>query len=233
VPTPDSTLKSLLVIGGNSSIAPAIFENALKSSYIVSATTRRFSKAKTENQVFWIPLDLSNKKSTSQFIKKIEGQKFDRIICLVGGVTGSDGSKLSIEFLQNYYLTFVSNLFFIIQELLSHLKKESNMIVLSSRAVNSKSFDFHYAATKGALESFIKSFSEKFNEDRSLVAVRSGLITGSKMFTDMQDSIRLKHYIKSNHKLISVEKICDEIWNLTPKKTKKLNGEVIIIGPEY
>jgi short-subunit dehydrogenase len=104
---------------------------------------------------------------------------------------------------------------------------------MSSRAAYAQSFDPYYAATKGALESFINSLSRHLKPAQSLVSVRAGLIRESRMFFEMPADVRLKHMEISGNSLIDLNLACEEIWKLDPKMTLKHNGEVVYVGPKY
>ena len=225
--------KSLLLIGGNSSLSREIIDLARDSNYSIVVTSRKRVPPKDVDGICWLRLDLHSRRSIKLFLKGIKSIQFDRIICLIGGTTPRHFSQLEIKFIQNYYNTFIANLFYVLQSVIDNLKDESNIIVMSSRAVNSQSFDPHYAATKGALESFINSISRHLDKNKTAICVRSGLIIGSKMFNQMDKDQRKKHFDMSNYALLNIKQICNEIWKLTPIKTLPHNGSVIVIGAEY
>ena len=200
--------------------------------YSICATSRRRNR-KDLAGVRWLPLELGSNRSVHKFLKRVQELKFDRIICLIGGTSVEASIHVNLDDLQYYYKVFISNLFFVLQELQNSLKDESNMLVMSSRAANSKSFDPHYAATKGAVESLVNSLSGRLSEGKSIVAVSSGLIVDSKMYQEMGMDIRNQHLSKSNFKLLNLEDATSKIWNLTPEITKPHNGEVLKIGVVY
>ena len=229
----ESTTNSLLIIGGDSSLASPLFKLAKDSSYSIYATSRRARKYNHADPISWFTLDLESSSSIIEFLEIFREIQLQRIICLVGGTFVNTSTDRGLDELQEYYKIFTSNLFYVLEELSKNLQNNSNIIVMSSRAANSKSFDMHYAATKGATESFVNSYSRFLDSEKSIVAVRCGLILNSRMFFDMDRKIREHHLKLSNQSLLSLEEAAGCIWQLSPNVTASHNGEVINIGVEY
>ena len=225
--------KSLLIVGGDSSIATKIIDRAKHDSYHIVASSRNLSNKSTTDDVLWLHLDLCSEESINRFLDTVHGIQFDRIYVFIGYLRKRNFVDLSLEEIQNYLLPLSSNLFFVIQNLLKNLKGYSNIVAMSSRAVNSQSFDPYYAASKGSLESFLNSISRHLGAGQSVVNVRSGLIVDSTMYKQMHENERKVHKLSSKNSLLELDDFAGEIWKLTPQATSHLSGKTIEIGPVY
>jgi NAD(P)-dependent dehydrogenase (short-subunit alcohol dehydrogenase family) len=107
------------------------------------------------------------------------------------------------------------------------------MVVLSSRSASHPSFDAHYAATKGALESLIHSIAPKLPNSQSVICIAPSLIENSEMFHEMTPENIERHKIRSSKKLLNLNEIAEFISAMSPQVTQLMNGRTISLGSDY
>lgn len=226
---------NLLILGGGSSLASHLIQEALEDNYHVTATVRELPKPPQVGDTRWVQLDLETDESISSFFSAIENTKFQRIIYCIGKTSAPISSKKSVGEVDDYFRIQLSHGAWVIENLIQHLETEgaSQLIFVSSRASTFPSYDAHYAACKAGLQALVSSLSLRVASNQSLVSVTSGLLLNSTMYLDMPVDVRVGHETRSGNKLLTVEQAATQIWKVEMSAAVGINGQVIEIGPTY
>ncbi len=215
-------------------MAPHLIDKFLAEGHIITATYRDVNKTQQDlKDIFWLPLDLNSRDSISDFVKQINEYRFERIIVLIGATSNLEANLGAIDPLYKYYENYISGLHFLIRQTIVCLKDVGNMVVLSSRAASHPSFDAHYAATKGALESLIHSIAPKLSTSQSVICIAPSLIENSEMYHEMTPENIERHKTRSRKKLLSINEVTEFISSLSPQVTQSMSGRTISLGSDY
>lgn len=227
----NSNKKNLLVIGGTSSLSKYIFDLAKKDNYNIYATFKNKSKIKKYKNINWIALDLSSDENVLLFLSDIKNNFYDRVIFLVGETTKKEYDKINIKEMKKYYSDQLSNYIYILQNIFFKIKKNGVIICVTSRAANYGSYDIHYSAVKGAIQSAVKSLS-KFSNKITIFCISPSLIRDSTMFKEMSKKNIKKHVKNTNNQLLKKQEVAEFIWFSYSKSLLNLNGKTIEIGKD-
>jgi NAD(P)-dependent dehydrogenase (short-subunit alcohol dehydrogenase family) len=225
--------KSVLILGGNASLASKIIELIDRNQYQITCTFRKDKPQGHQDFIHWKYLDLENRESIESLLSEIENQRFERIFSFLGEVINSPIQELSYLSILQYHTSHTVNYLYLLTKLAPFLKHGGNMVVMSSRAANNPSYSIHYAATKAALEAYVRCSAMFMGEGTSIVAISSGLIEGSQMSIDMAPEIRDSHRNRARGSLLTREEFAEILWSHTPDLTRAMNGQTIQIGPQY
>lgn len=224
--------KTALILGGSSSLTKAVL-SLLQSEGVSTSVTYRdqFKENVLKNEHYF--LDISKVQKVENFLDDIKGRNFDFVINLIGS-TSNYYSSYEYKSIDEYFRTYVSNLIFLFDNLFmdSRLAKYGRILHISSRAAKYGSFDRFYAASKSAIEAYIKSIPRSIDSSISINAINVGLIVNSKMFLDMDVSTRELHQNKAENNLLDCMEVAQYVVKiLTDIQT--YSGRVIYIGPQY
>jgi NAD(P)-dependent dehydrogenase (short-subunit alcohol dehydrogenase family) len=227
--------KSVLIVGGNSSLASPLIERATQDDFRVLATYKnrtRTVKNLSDDSMF--ELNLESRESIDSLLQSLGGVEFQRIYILIGKLSQQDPYNISYESLTNYFQVYGVNLCYLIDRLTTLLSKDipSFLIFISSRAAISPSYDVMYSSTKACVTSFVRSRASFLHFNQIAVSVTSGLIIGSNMYREMSNQID-RHLELSGGQLLNVEQFTKELWNLDFESLKSRTSQVINIGPVY
>lgn len=228
-----STTKSILIIGGTSSLAENLIRVAKEESFDITATFRGCLENELDDQIHWMNLELSEIESIERFLINLGEKKFDKVFFLIGAVTNKYFLEMTHIELLKYYSSYVANSVYLLQKCFLFLKTTSRILVMSSRAGTNVSYDVHYSSMKSALEAFVRSSSKALTANQSIIGISSGLIENSRMYLDMKPEHRISHKIRAGGSLITVEDLCSEIWLLSSSQSTENNGHTIHVGPIY
>lgn len=221
-----------LLIGGNSSLARGLCVEFKKRETFLTLTHRNKISGEV-NLGATLIMNLESKDSIEEFLKTVANKKFSYIINLIGA-TSSINELPNYEKMQNYFETYTNNLIFLFDNLFlnSILDKNGRILHVSSRAAKYGSFDRFYAASKSAIEGYIRSIPKSLDTSICINAVSVGLITDSKMFSLMKPELRMTHLRRSGNSLFSNHQFAASIMTILEDLNLK-SGEIIEIGPQY
>tara|TARA_B100001250_G_scaffold250727_1_gene215511 strand:+ start:554 stop:1261 length:708 start_codon:yes stop_codon:yes gene_type:complete len=225
--------RNVIIVGASSSIGDAIVKNFYKNGDNIIAT---FNKNKPDSEypsVNYEKLDLGSKSSIKNFAKsKIEGLgRIDIIILLPSILPGK-----SLDEYDNNLIDEVININFTSQVLLfkylfNSLNKKSNILFISSISSMRGSYDPIYAASKSAINGFVKSLAKWAAPHSRVNAIAPSLIKNSSMYFEMDPDRREIHISESPSKnLISIDHLADIIFELCDSKWSNLNGQIINVN---
>lgn len=220
--------KEVLILGGSSSLAGRVISDLLAAGCNVTATNRQPNSSKATS-LDWLALDISKTPSIDSFLSAIAQRKFDAILLFIGAP-----SKVS-QFASDYVQTYFTNTLFLVERLLSQLKKDSSsgFIHISSRSSIYPSRDMLYSAVKSGLNAGFRSMTIGLDNRIKIISVATGLILGSSMANDMPDEIRKDHLMRSKENLLDVGAFSSKILGLMAEMDNLETGSIIEIGPSY
>ena len=116
----------------------------------------------------------------------------------------------------------------LLKQVLPFLTSDAAILMLSSISAQRGSFDPIYAASKGAMLSFVKSVATQLSPGCRINALAPSLVEGSKMYLDMAPS-RRDYHKESNPlgNLISIEDIARVAYDIVQPHWRHLNGACI------
>ena len=224
-------MKNVLIIGASSSLGELVVKNFSKASHKIVATYS--STKKNFKNIDEYKLDLTSNKSINDFSSFIinEKVKFDICIFLSGYLPGK-----SIEDYTNSELEDVININFLgfaktFKKILPSFQNNSQLLVVSSISGQRGSYDPVYAASKGALISFMKSIATASPLKIRANAIAPGLIENTSMFNDMKLA-RQKFHIEQSptKKLTNKEDLSKIILDITKPHWSNMNGAIIQVN---
>lgn len=222
--------KSILIIGGSSSLGPSIVNRFINRNYRVFSTF--FSSSQKTSKAINFFLDLNNNNSIHDFAsnKEIKEAKFDVVIFLSGILLGKsidDYSFDEIEEVTSINFTGIAKTF---KSLKNSFAYKSKIVFISSVSATRGSYDPIYSASKGALVSFMKSIYLWSNGNILTTAINPNLIHGSTMFNEMIKSRQEFHKKNSpTGELTTIEEFSKIIINLVESDFSEINGKIIDI----
>lgn len=231
-------MKNLVLIGGSSSLGGDICEIFTRENYKVYASYfSNNKKTSTLKNLEFHHLDLTNSssiKNFSEFLVK-KNIKIDVLISLAGIIPGKNLAEYS-----DIDLDLVSDVNFLgqiklLKKLLPLITNKSRLIFLSSISAQKGSYDPIYAASKGAILSFVKSMLLSLPPGSTINAIAPGLIDNSSMFNKMDFEIQKMH-AKTTHtgKFLNINDLSKIIFDLCQDHWKHLNGACIDLnGGQY
>lgn len=225
-------INRLLILGGTSSFAGELINNAKNNNYEVIASFREISTGLVKSEIELIPLDIQHLDSIEKFLSQIDNYNFSRIVCLIGALSevhSIDSHKASSKYIE----TYVTNFIYLLDNLLFSNRVEDNckILIVSSRSAKYGSFDYYYAIAKASIEAYVKSKS-KSTPQVQINALSIGLIKGSKMFNEMPTEVSNAHEKRTNYKLLTVPEVAKEILEIFDRSAID-SGTTIYFGPQY
>ena len=123
----------------------------------------------------------------------------------------------------------------ILQEILSLIHSKSKIIMFSSISGQKGSFDPIYAASKGAVLSFVKSMVSQIPKGATINAIAPSLIEESSMYFAMKKNRRDFHRSQTQTgQLLKTDDLSNIIYDLCKPHWNHLNGSCIDInGGQY
>lgn len=227
----DSKLQDLVVIvGASSSIGFLISQKFSNSGLDVIGTYSAGARNLKLVTSLELCLDLSNDKSIEKFAGDLKefDKKIGVLIFLAGILPGKslqDYESIEIDKVMSINFSGQAKVLSKITPLLS---SEACILMFSSISARRGSFDPIYAASKGALLSFVKSMSSKLPSGVRINALAPGLIEGSSMHIEMDPEIQEMHKAQSHSKnLLSIEDLSEIVFDVCQSKWSHLNGACI------
>lgn len=188
-------MKRLLISGASSGIGLVTSEYFYNKGYDIVTIGRSESNLPCPN----LEVDFS-KQLTKHCLTELfsEQQPFDTFINCAGLLPGKDfkaycDSEKNQIFNVNFFAPVNICETLLAQQLLN---KDAVIILLSSISAYKGSFDEMYSATKGAINSFIKSLALKIAPDYRVVGVAPGMTERTRM-TEQLVTGRFEHTLKS------------------------------------
>jgi 3-oxoacyl-[acyl-carrier protein] reductase len=221
---------SVVIIGASASIGPQISQKFIERGSEVLSTYFSGEPVVLSAQSLAAYLDLSSEKSIEEFSSHLKKypKRIGVLIFLAGILPGKSLGNYNfseIDQVMNINFTGQAKL---LSKLIPLLSQDACILMLSSISARRGSFDPIYAASKGALVSFVKSMASKLPSGMRINALAPGLIEGTTMFADMDPKIQDMHRDQTNsNKLLSIQDLADVIFDISQTKWAHLNGACI------
>ena len=224
-------MRTIVILGGSSSIGKAICnqfntqDNKLISTYFSNnVPTEDLTNFKS------FSLDLNSNKSITDFSEKLisEQIKIDVLISLAGILPGKNLLEYSLEEIDKVLSINFTGQAKLIKNIIPLLTKKSRLLLFSSISAQKGSYDPIYAASKGALLSFIKSLLPSLPTESTINAIAPGLIQDSAMFENMTaDRKELHKQQIHSGRLLNENDLAQIVFDLCQDHWSHLNGACI------
>jgi 3-oxoacyl-[acyl-carrier protein] reductase len=227
---------NILIVGASSSIGSAIISKFRSPSNNVIATYHSKQNKKHERNIYRRKLDLENDRSIDHFIREVHSiaSHIDTAIFLAGILPGNNLKEYGLRDMEKVMTVNFTGHAKVVKGLLPLFDSESQIIMISSISAQRGSYDPMYAASKGAILSFVKSLAAGLGGVR-VNAIAPGLIKGSTMYREMSVDRREWHRQQTVHKtLLQMSDLADVIFDISKKHWAHLNGACIDLnGGQY
>ena len=231
-------MRTIVILGGSSSIGKAIFNQFnKKDNKIISTYFSEDSLANTpkNNELFCV--DLDNNKSIIEFSEKLISEKItiDVLISLAGILPGKNLLEYTFEEIDKVLSINFTGQAKLIRNIIPLLSTKSKLLLMSSISGQKGSYDPFYSASKGALLSFVKSVLPSLPTGATINAIAPGLIQDSAMFKNMTFDRQESHKKQVNSgKLLNQDDLAKIIYDLCKDHWSHLNGACIDLnGGQY
>ncbi len=228
---------NVLIIGASSSIGGAIVERFRTAARRVMTTYASTAPGGAEDARNAFQLDLQKDASIHQCAQAIAGQvsRLDAVIFLAGVLPGKNLAGYEFELIDKVMSINFSGQAKLLQCLLPLIDGRSSVLLMSSISAQRGSFDPIYAASKGALLSFVKSLAAQLPTGARINAIAPGLIQGSAMYQEMTDE-RQQHHRRQipSSRLLSPDDLAAVVFDLCQPHWAHMNGACIDLnGGQY
>ena len=223
-------MKNILIVGASSSIGNTIIKKFHSATTNIVATYNSKNCIESGENIYPMFLDLTDDKSIKNFVVRLVKvfQHIDIGIFLPSIVLGKSLDEYGSNDIDIVMSVNFSGQAKILTQIQSKFIDGSQIIYFSSISAQKGSYDPIYAASKGAILSFVKSLASELPKGVRINAIAPGLIENSSMYNIMgkerQDFHRKQ--VPSN-KLLQIEDLANVIYDLTKEHWSHLNGACI------
>jgi 3-oxoacyl-[acyl-carrier protein] reductase len=228
--------ETVVIVGASSSIGSAVASRFSKASRVIATYASRKPEV-VDVGTDACHLDLRDELSITHFVDQLKTISLgvDVLIFLSGIVPGKDLKGYSFEEVDDVMAVNFSGQAKLLMKMLPMLTGRSRLLMLSSISAQRGSFDPIYAASKGALLSFVKSVCTQLPPGARINALAPGLIQDSAMFIEMA-SQRQEFHRKQvpSQQLLDIPALADIIFDICQPHWSHLNGACIDLnGGQY
>ena len=228
--------KNIIIIGASASIGREIISKFNSSSTFIIATYFKNNIIKKTRNITHQQLDLKNNESIKNLVDKVYSitSHIDTAIFLAGILPGKNLSGYNLSDMEKVLRINFTGQAKVIKGLLPLLDSDSQIIMISSISAQRGSYDPIYAASKGAILSFVKSLAVGMGGVR-VNAIAPGLIEDSTMFKEMSNDRQEFHRQQTaQKKLIKISDLADVVYDISQSHWKNMNGACIDLnGGQY
>lgn len=225
-----SVTGTALIVGASSSIGRDISAQFHQASMRVITTYTSTPPSDSAKKTEALFLDLSKDESIDKFtneLKKITPQ-IDVVIFLAGILPGKKLKRYEFAEIDKVMAINFNGQAKSLKQLLPFLTVRSRILMFSSISAQRGSFDPIYAASKGALLSFVKSLATALPPGARINAIAPGLIQDSTMFQDMAPERQEYHRNQVPSKqLLHSQDLAKIVFDLCQDHWAHLNGACI------
>lgn len=235
--TGHQTAEAIVVVGASSSIGGAITARFRSQAARIITTYASHAPASAEAQVDALHLDLREDASIDSFSQqlKVTLPRVDIAIFLAGLLPGKSLDEYGFSEIDEVMSVNFNGQAKVLSRMLPLLTGRSRVLMFSSISAQRGSFDPIYAASKGALLSFVKSMASRLPPGARINAIAPGLIQDSTMFRDMTEE-RQDYHRKQipSGQLLRNESLAAVVVDLCQDHWGHLNGACIDLnGGQY
>ena len=226
-------METVLIIGASSSIGSAITERFRgPSTRIITTSTSGDVGTANEKEVA-MRLNLSNDESIDTFVRQVEEltSEVGIAVFLAGILPGKSLEEYKTAEIDEVMSVNFNGQAKLIMKMLPLLTKRSRLLLFSSISAQRGSYDPIYAASKGAILSFVKSLATNLPQGARINAIAPGLIEDSAMFHAMAPDRREFHRNQLPSKnLLGKQELAEIVFDLCQDHWAHVNGACIDIN---
>lgn len=230
-------MEGVLIIGASASVGRAIANRFLSSAARVIVTYCSKNAFESDRDIHALALDLSDDKSIDQFGRELGNLKpqLDTIVFLPGVIRGKKLEEYQSEEMEKVMAINFTGQAKVLRRLLPYCQEGAHILMVASISAQKGSYDPIYAASKGAILSFVKSIASSLAPRIRANALAPGLIQDSSMFQMMPDERRQFHRMQTpDKKFLRIEDMAEIIFDLSQAHWSHLNGACIDLnGGQY
>jgi len=227
---------NIIIVGASSSIGSSIISKFRSSSTSIIASYFSKKDIKPEDNIHSVKLDLNKDQSIEEFITEVKSimPHINTAIFLTGILPGKNLKEYDNADIEKVMTINFTGQAKVIKGILPLLDSDSQIIMISSISAQRGSYDPIYAASKGAILSFVKSLAVGLGGVR-VNAIAPGLIEDSTMYKEMSvDRQELHRQQTSQKTLLHMSDLADVIYDISKIHWKHLNGACIDLnGGQY
>jgi 3-oxoacyl-[acyl-carrier protein] reductase len=223
-------MQNVLIVGASSSIGGAVVARFREPSTRLITTYASTAPTNPQERAEALLLDLRDNPSIDAFAKQVGmlAPQIDVGIFLAGILPGKSLADYDFAAIDEVMSINFNGQAKLIHRLLPLLSARSRLLLCSSISAQRGSFDPIYAASKGALLSFVKSLVNRLPPGARINAIAPGLIQDSTMFEDMSPERREFHRGQLPSKqLLLKQDLAEIIYDLCRDHWAHLNGACI------
>ena len=228
------TTKKILIVGGSSNIGRELIKKLSKKNYEIFITFNKNKlRSKDKKEIIQFKLDITSNTQIKNLVKKIKKLKifFDKIIflqCQLAGKSLDDFNTNDIR--KNLDINFTGQVI-LLKKIKKQINKNCLIIFISSISAVRGSYDPIYAASKGAIVSFVKSLSTWWAPEIKSICLLPGVIKDTEIFRKFSNE-RKKFQIKQtpNAELLNKNDLSKIIIDLLESHWRHANGSIININ---
>jgi 3-oxoacyl-[acyl-carrier protein] reductase len=228
--------KNIIIVGGSSSIGNSIISKFRSPSTTIIASYFTKKEIKHEGGIHPVKLDLKNDQNIEKFIAEVTSimPYINTAIFLAGILPGKNLKEYNGADIEKVMMINFIGQVKVIKGLLPLYASGSQIIMISSISAQRGSYDPIYAASKGAILSFVKSLAVGLEGIR-VNAIAPGLIQDSTMYNEMSSDRQEFHRRQtSQKKLLTMSDFADVVYDISQNHWKHLNGACIDLnGGQY
>lgn len=228
--------ENIIIVGSSSSIGQSIVSKFRSPSTRIITSYFTNETIKLEDNIYPLKLDLEREQSIECFIKEVHSisSHIDTAIFLAAILLGKNLKEYDNADIEKVMTVNFSGQAKVIKGLLPLLDSDSQIIMISSISAQRGSYDPIYAASKGAILSFVKSLAFGLGGVR-VNAIAPGLIEDSAMYEEMSVDRRELHRSQTSRKqLLNISDLSDIIYDISQYHWKNMNGACIDLnGGQY
>ena len=233
----ERNFETVVIIGASSSIGHEIssrFQSPMTRVLTTYSARMPMSSAEQTNALH---LDLRDNASIDSFVQEIKGisPRVDVAIFLSGILPGKSLGGYEFSEIDEVMSINFNGQAKLLAKMLPLLTERSRLLLFSSISAQRGSFDPIYAASKGALLSFVKSLSTQLPPGARINAIAPGLIQDSAMFEDMKAERREYHRQQvPSGQLLRQQDLANVVFDICQDHWAHLNGACIDLnGGQY
>lgn len=230
-------VETVVIIGASSSIGREISARFQSPMTRVLTTYSSQTPASTAEQRNAFHLDLRDDASIDSFVQGIKSisPRVDVAIFLSGILPGKSLGGYEFPEIDEVMSINFNGQAKLLVKMLPLLTERSRLLMFSSISAQRGSFDPIYAASKGALLSFVKSLSTQLPPGARINAIAPGLIQDSAMFEDMKTERREYHRQQvPSGQLLRQQDLANVVFDICQDHWAHLNGACIDLnGGQY
>ena len=226
--------KVYLLSGASSGIGAKLFELITAKGNTVIPIARDKATAVKMNWNKYIICDFSNPEHVYEQIKDFQ-EPIDGFINCAGIAIGKPIWDTSVHELTSIMNINLISPMAIISSLKNNFKKNGQIILISSKSAYGGGWDDAYIASKGGINSLVKSLANKCAPDIRVIGIAPGVVADTRMTNErkLNDLDNVINRIPL-HKLATTSDISNLILAMTEEAGAHITGAMIDInGGEY